>query len=162
MSANEHVSKYQFHLMASPSIEHPNPNVEIYAAYKGDEEVGSMTIHPDVGPGKAKVAGMRVAMGHRAVGPTLLGLASVRAEGRQEKLIPPSDLSKHSSRLIQGLQGRGLVTEDRSTRVKNNLDFDTPSRVRPEYRMGTRLNTETVDEGRAYVRNLVRGRPKRR
>lgn len=159
MSADEHVSKYQFHVMAHPT---ENPSVEIYAAYKGDQEVGSMTIHPDVGPGKAKVAGMRVAQGHQHVGTTMLGVAAVRAEARNEKLIPPTDLSRHSSRLIQGLQGRGLVTENRSTAVKNRLDFDTPSRVLPEYRMGRRLITEEVDEGRQHVRHLVKSRPKQR
>ena len=160
MSANESISKYQFHLMAHP--DNANPNVEIYSAYKDDQEVGSMTIHPDVAPGKAKVAGMRVAQGHRAVGPTLLGLAAVRADWRMEKLLPPSDLSRHSSKLIQGLQGRGLVTGSASTKVKNRLDFDSPSRVLPEYRMGRRLNTDTVNEGRAYARNLAKSRPKRR
>ena len=155
MTAVDNVSKYQFHEHAY------SPNISQYYAYKGNEEVGSMSIyhHPVITPeGEAEVAGMRVAPGHRHITGTMIGIAASKMAEKGLKMTPSDDLSEHSSRLVGHLQDRGLVTGTRFADATNDIDF-LPSRPVPAtHRLGQRLNTDEVNEGRQHIRRLLKRR----
>jgi hypothetical protein len=158
VSARDHLNTdqtYQYHHM-----DYPDVDADAYYVYKGREEVGDMLINRD--PGKATLVSMNVAKGHRAIAGTMLGIAGRSAEARGAKLLPPEDLSAHSSKLVQGAQGRGLVTGSHANEQTNRLNFRRARHVMPSARIGDRLNTNVVNEAREHIRNTIRQRPKRR
>lgn len=95
----------------------------------------------------------------RYVIPALLGVAQNRAHARgyPEGIKTPSDLSPHSSKLVSGLQKRGVVDKSASTEVTNDMDYlDEPyhSRNYPgedSYKPGFKYSSQqpVSDEERA-------------
>lgn len=164
MSADEHLSKaqterYQYHL------QHDWSGARYLNVYKGEHRVGNMGVYPEdyddndepLDEPVARVGGMSVAPGHRHIVPTMIGVMKNRMDVEEDlKLVPSTNLSEHSSRLVQKLQGRGLVTDSRESGQSNDIGFGGPVLTPPHLRKGQRLHTEEVDQGRKLMRQQLR------
>ena len=158
MAAQHNVNKYQFH-------KETDFDRTSFLVYKGDKEVGGLHVthrdehgyewDEDNGPAPHRVSGMKFAKGHSAAAMTAVGIAAENAVAAGSKLTPDDDLSKHSSKLVQGLQRRGLVTESADTNVTNQMDFMDEWHAYPEDRQGERLTTGTVSRGRRFIRDAI-------
>ena len=93
----------------------------------------------------------------------MLGIAENAARSEGTTLLPSTDLSKHSSRLVDRLKSTGAVDPGASTKVTNSIQFE------PEYDLGpaprelkSRLPEHEVQAGRQTVRGLLRGSQERK
>lgn len=164
MSASDHLStdqsgRYQYHL------QHDWSGAKYLNVYKGEHRVGNMGVYPDdydendepLDEPVARVGGMSVAPGHRHIVPTMIGVMHNHMENYEgTRLVPSANLSEHSSRLVQKLQGRGLVTENRESGVSNDIGFGGPVYTPEHLRKGNRLNTEEVSHGRKFMRQQLK------
>jgi hypothetical protein len=85
---------------------------------------------------------------------TMLGMAENAAREEGATLLPSTDLSQHSSRLVGKLKMAGVVDSDASTRVTNDSQFHEPWSIR----MGgkARVPAEEVEAGRQTVRKTLK------
>jgi hypothetical protein len=154
MAAHDNVNKYQFHRQRDPYV-----NVSDYNVYKGSTQVGEMTVvHSVHDSPNWKVDWLGVDPEHRHIVPTLLGVGQVDAEAEGKSLMPSHNLSEHSSRVVQHLQKRGLVTQSAETEPSNDIGFRMGKYVHPNDRQGERLNTGHVEGGRHLIRKALKGR----
>jgi hypothetical protein len=164
VAASDHVSqaqsgKYQYHRQS-------DYDKTSYRVYKGEEEIGGLHIShrdpetgyewdEDEGPVPHTASEMKFARGHSAAAMTTIGIAAQQALAEGSKLMPDRDLSEHSSKLVRGLQGRGLVTGSAPTGVTNSMTFMTPQLAHRDWRQGARLNTDEVSSGRQFIKDAI-------
>lgn len=159
MSANEHVSKYQFYRADRQRARY---SMSDYEVHKGDYKVAEMGVL-SFGESEHEVSALYADEQHRHVVPTLLGIAHNAAQAAGTKLIPSNALSPYSGALVKGLKQRGLVTDHREDEATNTADFgSSKAQWSGGEGNGRRLDTTEVNEGRQTIRQAIKGRPKRR
>lgn len=85
--------------------------------------------HTEELPAEDEVYYLGSAKGHQLGALTMAGVATNVARKQGRELSLPTNLSKHSSRLIEGLKGRGLADPSAPTTITNKLQFIRPTRV---------------------------------
>src|SRR5262245_16386798 len=114
-------------------------------------------------PGRREVFSLFAERAHRGVVPTLLGIAEHHAQNLGQTLVPSTDLSEHSSRLVGHLKRKGVLgaeTSDPEEGGTNAIQFSSLGYVQAKDRQGQPIPEHQVKAGRATARRLARRPPK--
>lgn len=127
-----------------------------FSTGKGQGQLFRMNTHKPA----ATVELMEMTRGARHVVPALLGAMQNRAwdKGYPEGLSTPTDLSPHSSKLIGGLQKRGVVDKNAASEVTNDMDW-TPEPPKDWYRpthIENVLPDSEMRQGMKTTRSMIR------
>lgn len=161
MSADEHVSKYQFYRADRQRARY---SISDYEVHKGNYKVAEMGVmNFGQSDDEHEVSALYADEQHRHVVPTLLGIAQNAAQAAGKKLVPSNALSPYSGALVKGLKGRGLVSEHREDEATNTADFvSSKAQWSGGEANGQRLNTDEVTAGRQTIRAALKGRRRER